>query len=313
MSHVIDLVDSIEYTTTNCFAHQLHAALHEIGCVETVALSEAQRRPRPDKVVCRLRQRTLLRSLPLLKSWIGDAPVVVFDQDPWHAFMDDSPFKGTYHKAHGSLNVVSFAVTAASWSKRIIEQRMPSTFVRMGVLPSYCSSNPTYDSRTTAVGFVGTAHPYRRRLFDSLRDMGIDVRTQGNTLSYASYLEALSGIRVFVHSEDAPVVVDEEVVNLRDGLWVKDVEAAARGCYSIRNAGNDSEAYLDGIETVRLYDDVREIPRIIEGIMTMDAAERQSSIDRTVEFIRRSNVWHETASTLLSLVGHDARQEAQDS
>lgn len=310
---MIDLVDSIEYTTTNCFAHQLHAALHTFAGVETVALADVQRHPRPGRVVCRLKQRTLFRSVPLLRSWMGDAPVVVFDQDPWHAFMDDSPFKGTYHKAHSSLNVVSFAVTTPCWSKRIIEQRMPSTFVRMGTLPAYCSSQPTFDSRTTEVGFVGTAHPYRRRLFDSLRSMGVDVQARGNTLSYGSYLNALSGIRVFVHSEDAPVVVDEEVVNLRDGLWVKDVEAAARGCYSIRNTGSDSEAYLDGVETVRLYDDVREIPRIIEGIMTMDAAERQSSIDRTVEFIRRSNVWHETASTLLSLVGHDARQEAQDS
>lgn len=299
MKRIIDLVDSLEYTTTNCFGHQLHKKLQSIPGVETVALANIQRHERPDLIVSRLKQRTLYRQASNIKVWARNTPVVVFDQDPWEAFRDGSPYKGAYRSISTFLNVKSFAVTTQWWADYIAKQGLPSSFVRMWMLPEYCSCEPTFNSRSVPVGFIGSVHSYRKQLFDALRDMGTNVTVQGGGLNYAGYLEELSRLQCFIHSEDAPVVMDGTTINLNVGLWIKDVEAASRGCFSVRNRGSDSETYLTGIKTVMLYDDPSEVPVIIDRIQRMDAEERQSLIDETVKFIRTVDRWAETANTLV--------------
>ena len=148
-------------------------------------------------------------------------------------------------------------------------------------------------------GFVGSLHPYRRELFERLEKLGTSVTVQAGGLGYAGYLEALSRLQVFVHSEDSPVELPNRQANLSAGLWIKDVEAAARGCFSIRNRGSDSETYLDGIGTVLLYDDPAEVPGLLNRIQRMDPGERQSLIDGTVEYIRKADRWLETANALV--------------
>lgn len=299
---IIDLVDSIEYTTTNCFAHQLHRCMHEIPGVKTVALADIASHPRPDAIVCRLKQRTLHRVINQLQEWCGDTPMTIFDQDPWQAYMDDSPYKGVYQRAAAKLNIKAIAVTTRHWAERISYDKLPGLFTSMWVLPEYCESGLPFEDRAIQVGFIGSLHPYRRKLFDKLENMDVSVNVMGGSaLPYDEYLRALSNIRVFIHSEDSPIVIDGQHANLKDALWIKDVEAAARGCFTIRNSGEDSESYYDGIETVRLYDDPKEIPGLLRDIERMDPQERQATVDRSVEFIRRSNKWHETASTLLSM------------
>lgn len=303
MTYTIDLVDSIEYTTTNCFAHQLHEALHDVDpTVQTVALDDIQRHSLPNRVVCRLKQRTLHRYMDDVRRWAGGAPIVVFDQDPWEAFRDGSPYKGTYHRAMSGLNVSAFAVTTKWWADFLVERGMPAEFVRMWVQPRYCARGPAFLERPVGVGFVGTVHPYRAQLFERLRSLGVDVHVLGgNAMPYPQYVEALSRLRVFIHCEDSLVVVDGEVANLRDGLWIKDVEASARGCFSIRNHGSGCRTYCGELETVGLYSDVDDVPDILHAIETMDAHERQAAIDRSVEFIRCSGRWQETARRLLAL------------
>jgi len=302
VTRIVDLVDSLEYTTTNCFAHQLHAALHEADpTVQTIALGDIENHPRPDRVVCRLKQRTLSRCVERLRGWAGDAPVVVYDQDPWEAFRDGSPFKGTYQLAASRLNVVTFAVTAEWWAGLVASQGLPSTFVRMWIRPSYVRRGPSYLDRPIEVGFVGSVHPYRKRLFDQLERAGHRVTVlAGNSLPYPQYMAALSRIRAFVYCEDAPVVIDGREANLSDGLWGKAVEAASQGCFTVRNLGSGSEPYCSGLETVRLYRSPDEVPELLQAITCMAPQERQATIDRTVEFIREANVWHETALGLLA-------------
>lgn len=302
MTQVIDLVDSIEYTTTNCFAHQLHAALHEVSpTIQTVALDDIENHPRPDRVICRLKQRTLCRCTDRLQRWLGDTPIVIFDQDPWEAFRDGSTFKGTYELAASRLNVLTFAVTTKRWADLVAERGLPSTFVRMWVQPRYVSRGPAYLDRPIEVGFVGALHPYRRQLFEQLEQMGTKVTViTGSSLPYPQYVEALSRLRVFIHCEDAPVVVDGREENLKDGLWIKDVEAAARGCFSVRNAGAGQDTYCAGVDTVLTYADVREVPALLRALSNMDPLERQATIDRSVGYIQWVNGWHETALALLA-------------
>jgi len=222
--------------------------------------------------------------------------------------MDDSPFKGTYELACSKLNVKSIAVTTELWADFLKARGLPSRFVNMWVTPSYCNDGPSYEDRSITAGFIGTVHPYRKTLFDRLDDLGTQVNVQaGNTLGYDRYLKALQNISIFVHSEDGPLVVDGGPMNLKDGLWVKDIEAASQGCFSIRNAGAGYMSYLEGLpqdstgqRLVRTYEDPNEVPAIIEGIQKMDPAERQSLIEMTVEYIRQADMWQETAMALLA-------------
>jgi hypothetical protein len=115
------------------------------------------------------------------------------------------------------------------------------------------------------------------------------VQIQNGGLTYNDYLHKLSSIEVFIHSEDSKLSVDNEIVNLDSGLWIKDIEAAARGCFSIRNRGSQSETYIEGIDSIILYDNSKEIPVILESIQKMDPYLRQHLLDSGVQLIREAN------------------------
>lgn len=306
--NIIDLVDSLEYTQSNCFAHQLYHALHQLKHnVITVPLNNLQRVTNADLVICRLKQRTLFRCIDTLYQHIGLTPIVVFDQDPWHAYMDNSAYKGTYDLAASKLNIKTFALTTELWANFVNEKGLlPSTFAKMWVLPEYCDMGPTYDARSVNLGFIGTVHSYRKTFFDQLEEMGELVNVQsGNVLNYQNYLKALQNIRIFIHSEDAPLQVNGATMNLRDGLWIKDIEAASQGCFSIRNVGEGYMSYMSDLPTddtgnrvVQTYTHPNEVPRLIDGIKKMDPVKRQNLITQTVEYIKMANKWQETAELL---------------
>lgn len=296
---IIDLVDSIEYASTNCFAHQLSRALKKQPNVVMVALSELKNYPRPEAVICRLKQRTLHRVMDQLQVALGDTPINVFDQDPWQAFMDNSPYKGVYDRAVQHLNVSTFALTTRWWVEFLRGRGLPSTFTRMWVLPEYCAPEPGYDARQIDVGFIGGVHPHRKALFDRLCDLNVHVHVVGgNSLPYNQYMQSLSNIRIYVHNEDSPIVVDGLAMSLRDGFWARDVEVASRGCFAIRNRGKDHETYLDGIESVFLYDDPSDVPNLIETIKSMKPTYRQTILNGSVDHIRQADKWQETAISL---------------
>jgi len=302
---IIDLVDSVAYTTTNCFAHQLHASL-SIKNVRTVPLSEIHSHSKPDAIVCRLKQRTLCRVIDELSTWAQNAPMIIFDQDPWEAYRDGSPYVGTYERTMQKLNVKSFALTTEYWVKHLISFGIPSTFVNMWVLPEYCNFPQKYEDRSINVGFVGGLHPHRKQLFLELEELGIQVNVQtGSSLPYQGYLRALSNIKVFVHNEDYRFTVAGYNMSLRDAMWIKDVESASQGCFSVRDWGGGIDSYFGdfpvddrGRTVLRTYKDTSEIPGILADIENMNPLVRQDLLDRTVEFIRRSNKWQETAVRL---------------
>ena len=169
------------------------------------------------------------------------------------------------------------------------------------MLPEYCASTPSYEDRTINVGFIGGLHPRRRKLFDALDDLGIPVNVMSGGLSYRDFLQSLSSIRIFVNNQDDEFTVNGKSLNMRDTMWVRDVEAAARGCFVIRNRGKEHDTYLEGIQTVFQYESFEEIPSIISDIEKMDPAKRQSLVDNTVKFIQTADRWHETATQLVDL------------
>lgn len=296
---IVDLVDSYEYITSNCFQAQLTQVLHSLGEVTTVSLADMPACPKPERVISRLKQRSLLRDVDVVSAWSRGAPVTIYDQDPWHAFMNDSQYKGAYDVFKAKLNVKSFCVTTKSWCDFMLARGYDAQFVSMWVLPEYCDATPKFVERNIAVGFAGTMHPHRQSLSSILQDANVSFTTYANALPYRQFLQRLSTIQIFPHNEDLQLNVDNEVFNTRSALWIKDIEAIARGCFSIR-PGNAEEAgsYLKGLSTFRLYDDIRQVPDLIKEIQTMDIEERQALIEHDIALIKEANRWIETARTL---------------
>jgi hypothetical protein len=305
----LHLVDTVDYASTNCFQRQLTAALQQVPNVTTVPLQMlgAASARQFDRIVCCLKQRTLHAQLDRVANCVGNVPVVVYDQDVWHAYMDGSPYVGTYERAMNKLNVKFFAITSQAWIPFLGSRNVPTIFVPLWTLPELCNAGPLHLDRSITLGFLGGLHPHRRAMFDELRTYSLNVRyLHQQNASHDSYLRALRDIRMFIRSEDRPITVGGEPMNLKDGLWGRDVEVASQGCFSIRNAGVGSEAYLKGFPTlngqsvVYLYERIDEVPDIVRSIETIDPIARQDLINRTIEHIKGSDRWRETADTLTS-------------
>jgi len=299
----LHLVDSFDYAQNNCFQHQLWKTLDRVTQVEHCALSTLDRAMRhgPRPIVCCLKQRTLRREIERIAASVGDSPIVVYDQDPWEAFKDGAPGYGTYQLAASRLNVRSFAVTTRLWTDVITERGMPANFVRMWMLPEYCESERSHERRTINVGFIGSVHPRRQRLFDALNDLGVHVKVIAGGLAYHDFLKSLSDIRIFVNNQDDEFTVDGVPMNMRDTMWVRDVEAAARGCFVIRNQGKEHDTYLTGIKTILRYESIDQIPDMIRDIEGTTSAQRQAIIDDAVGVIRETDAWTQTANALVKL------------
>ena len=300
---VLQLIDSFDYIHANCFQHQLLHVMKDscdltflpLSFIDSTGIVPSEF----DCVISTLKQRSLLRNVDKVAKFLKGKELVIYDQDPWEAFRDGSEFKGSYYKIADTLNVKFFAVTTKWWSDFLEDQGFPSRFVRMWMLPEYCTTDKPFTQRKIKQGFMGTVHPYRKHLFDFLATKGHTV-TLLKSDSYSSFLSTLSDIQIFVHSENVPITIDGAQQNLGTGLWIKDVEAAARGAFSIRNRLEGEDTYLEGLETVKLYDSIEEVPGILESIRGIDSTERQDMINRTVQLIKDKNSWVETVQTMIS-------------
>ena len=297
---VIHLVDSHEYATTNCFQHQLMKKVNELG-VPTLSLADIRaKRPECARVVCCLKARTLHANVQELKVLLGRALVVIYDQDPWESFVDDGKWRGTYELAMRYLNIETIAVTTPGWVPFLRRRSIPATLVRMWMLPEYCNSAPSWNERAVNVGFIGSAHPHRKAAFRELAYMGCDVTVLPGGRPYVQYLEALSGIKFFIDHSSSVLRCDGEDMDLKDALWVKEVEVASRGCFVLRNRGSGSKEYLlNDVSSVVLYDDLKEVPDIIRTIENTYPEERQQDLNCSVACIRSADAWTETARMLV--------------
>jgi hypothetical protein len=305
---VLQLVDSIEYVTTNCYQHQLLSALEEVVDVRLVSLAELGNTSMPqgyDRIVCCLKQRSISAHRMNLRSYLSGASYVMYDQDPWGAYNVSTPYPGLYDWLIENTNLKTIAVTTKWWADYLSSKGISATFVKMSVLPKYCDSSVKYEQRTHELGFVGTVHPHRRALFNDMQKFGMQTYIMhGNNRDYAAYLSSLRGIKIFVRSENNPIkLLDGTETNVGHGIWIRDIEVAAQGCWSLREkfSDKDMQLYVSNIPTVKTYDNVEELHGIVKDITSMDPIERQSIIDASVKQIKDSNVWIETARTLLEM------------
>ena len=305
---VLHLIDDVSYVQRNCFQHQLMLAFQRSRHkVTTRSLNDLLWgrcfKDEYDVVVSCLKQRTLKQHIDVIAPRLMDVPISVYDQDPWESFKLNGPCTGAYDEIRRHLgNDVRFCVTTEWWADYLTKQGYSSTFVSMWMLPEYCTEKVDWEHRSTSVGFFGSLHPRRKRLVTVLEDSGISVRL-GKESNYQNFLNLLSDTQIFVHSEDEGFLLQSgELANMSFGMLVKDIEAAARGCWSVRNHCDEGDpgSYLEEVETVRFYDDVKDAPDIINEIHQMDPEERQAHIDRTIRHVRSENRWRQTVERLVS-------------
>jgi hypothetical protein len=157
------------------------------------------------------------------------------------------------------------------------------------LLPEWCNAGPDYLDRPHEVGFQGTVHAHRRQFFDRMKGLGLEVALLPPT-SYRKFLKTVQSVRIFLHDERADVCIGGKLAY--NGIWVKEIEVAARGCFAIRNVDEDFGSYgFDEIPTVFAYHEETEVPGIVEGIRAMPEGERQERIANAVDAIRRRNDW----------------------
>lgn len=293
MMNVHVLVDSLEYARTNCYVHQLLLTLERECSIKIFTLAEIMAgymtNETPDRTLSLLKLRTLDRHLLSVKKCLGDQSLFVYEQDVWESFKDDSPYKGAYHRITNVLNVTSFLNTSKWWSDFVASRGLPSRFVTMWMLPEYCTTVPRWDTRKIDVGFCGRLHPHRQEFFEGLRGHGITVEIVPTT-SYANYLTVLSQTKVFVHSESVDWTVDGEKF-AANALWIKDVEAASRGCISVRDFEPEANNYgAEKIQSILTFEkgNVAQAADAVKQSLTRANVEL---IHSSVEFIRSAPGW----------------------
>lgn len=305
MKTIVQLVDSISYIEANCFQHQLRKSLWEACDLVQIEISDiliGRHRPPADGFISCLKQRTLMKHAQSVGSWLDGRPIVAYDQDPWQSYMDDSPYKGAYDHIVKHINVSAFALSTKWWVDFVSSRGLPAVFTRMWVLPEYCVQTTPYVNRIDLAGFVGSVHPRRKMLLDIIESGGIKTSVLAtSSLGYAEFLTELSKLKCFVHNEDMTIIVDGKELNFNTGMWVKDIEAASQGCFSIRGKGDGSNTYFEGLQTVMLYDHIDQVPDVIRSIEAMDPNVRQAMIDHSVNVIRTNDVWSHTALDLVNL------------
>lgn len=302
MKKVLLLIDEISYIKNNCFQHQLFSSLSKNNCLTPLSIRDINNGVKIDvnqydSIVSLLKQRTLYRNVSSVSNLLKSNKLIAYDQDPWEAFRDGSEFKGSYKTISSSLNV-TFAVTSKWWSDYINGIGMKSIFVKMWLLPEYCDNDCDYVNRNVDMGFIGTVHPYRKKLFDELKKSNKTVSIH-SPLGYNGFLKTLSTFKIFIHSEDIPITIDNEPANIGTGLWIKDIEAAGRGAFSIRNRSDSFESYItDDLPSIKLYDSKDHLLNILNDIESMDIDERQNLINTSVKNIKIYNCWQETSDML---------------
>jgi hypothetical protein len=314
MDKVLVLADSKKYIRNNCFQLQLHESIKALKKnyeIEYFYLNpkELQNfeifKTRSKSflfVVSTLRQRVLCNNISLITKLIGDIPLKVYDQDPWENYIDNSPTKGCYTLLQNNFQLSNLFVTSNYWTNHIARKnKIKTTFVKMGMLPRLCSMGVMQSKRRKSVEFKGTLHPHRQEAFSKMRENGQAIEINLEVLKYSKYLKYLQNLAIFVHDESGFWVCDNEKIPRSTGMWVKDIEVASQGCFSVRNYHEENHTYsIENIPLIKFYQSPGEVKSIVEEIFSLSEAQINSIRSTSVEYIMNNNNWVETTNIIFN-------------
>jgi hypothetical protein len=269
---LIHLIDSREYVRSNCFQHQLLAHLKQ-QCRSYVdvtldELASGRCISHGDVVLSTIRLRRLdAHRYIVAKAMPVNSRLWVYDQDPWESFVDSGTCRGAYDRIRAAVPTCAFIVTSRWWSDLVASRGIPCKFARMWPLPEYCDVGVPWTERPIRVGFKGTLHPHRRRSIERLAELGVQVTVLPSG-SYQEFLADLSRMQFFFHDESGePWTIDGKVVQ-RNCVWVKEIEAMARGCHAIRVIDDEAPAYCGGMpDAMHAVGSLEEVPAVIAEVL----------------------------------------------
>ena len=145
--------------------------------------------------------------------------------------------------------------------------------------------------------FRSQIHPYRKRFFDYLDSQGISV-TILETTSYQNFLNNLSKIKIYAHNEQVSWKVDGTMLPA-NALWIKDVEAASRGCVSLRDHEEELRNYVQNCEisTIFTYESFEQSVDLIKKLLN-DQEDLQSQVEKSVNAIMSDTGWKSVVEAL---------------
>lgn len=288
----------------NCFISQLYEVLRFNFSLKLVSVSElcsgsyAQPR-RMDLVLSVLRQRSWQRVIPFLGHFVEKSGLILYDQDPWESYHDRASCLGVYKRLNDLIPVKQFLVTSCWWADYIRSvDGLPISFVRMGVLARNCDVGSPYHARPYELGFQGSIHQHRAKFYKFLQENGKEVICLPS-VSYKSFLKSVQKIGIFVHDERAEVYING--VSSLNGIWIKDIEVAARGCFALRNNDLDKDAYdIDELPTIFSYSSRDEAVEVLEQIKCIPDNKKDQMVRETVNRVRERNDWMTVVNTILA-------------
>lgn len=295
---LVQLIDSHEYVASNCWQHQLIEVLRAQADEHMVVTSNnVDGIPECDIVLSTLKLRSIHRLRHQIGHSLRDRKVFVYDQDPWESFVDQGSYVGAYADICSAMNVSSFINTSAWWAQYVISQGFESIFARMWPDPRYCSSEPVWSSRPIRVGYMGAMHPHRMKTIGDLKNMGVNV-TVVPAGDYQTWLRSLSQMQFFIHDEAGEKwTINGREITKQCG-WAKDVEIAARGCFSLRIDELESKSYMSGfIPAMKTFNDLSEVPGIISrALSSPDQSNEESNVSSMR--IRQTDGWFKLSSLM---------------
>jgi hypothetical protein len=305
MEKVLVIADSKGYIKSNCFQKQLHESI-KVN-VRNIEVDYFYLEPRNLQainmiikrkkiysfVVSTLRQRVLFNNIPLINKLIGCTPLKIYDQDPWNNYMDNSNTYDCYNTINSNFHLLKIYVTSQYWANYISKNdKLSSAFVKMGMLPELCNLGLDQSARKKRVEFKGTLYPHRQQAFNEMIKHGLALKFDSRILKYSDYLKYLSKLAIFVHDESGYWKCRGENVPMSTGLWVKDVEIASQGCFSIRNYHSDYQTYsLEHIPLIKFYRNPSEVKSIVEEIFALTHEESRKIQIESHQYIARNDNW----------------------
>lgn len=298
MVELYDLVDDLQYNSENCYAHQLSEVLDSTYKVIRVPLAALNQVviPAGSLVLSRLRLRTLSKELARVQEATYGTKLFIYEQDTWENFLVDSPYWGSYRRINDALKPVSFLNMSHWWANLVRSTGIPARFVQVWMLPRYCQPFIPWDKREHNVIFCGTVYPRRAEFFVQLKERGIRVEVVPVQKNYESYLNLLSNSKIVIRCDKIDWLIDAgqgtQRITEYNALWQRDVECAARGCFSMRELDKEAALWnIDRIPTIVPFTSLDEAVDNIHRVLAMDSSITNSLITKSIEVVKSSEGW----------------------
>lgn len=238
-----------------------------------------------------LKLRTINREVENLSKFFEGRDVYVYEQDPWECFGDEAFCPGSYQRIYEKLQIKSFLTPTKWWSDHINSVGIPSKFVKMWMLPEYCSENLSYSDRKIEVGHMGQLHPWRKTGLENLSKLGLSVDIVKTTTDYRTYLKTLGTMKTFLHDESPHFAIGGKIVPC-NAMWGKEVEVMSQGTFCLRNREDESVFYgLRSNPLLLEFSSYEEIVHLVNE-QSKKSNEELNELRRVgVEMIRSDEGW----------------------